>query len=252
MYSGFCLRIRFDWLLELLHVVGEGDQVVVRRGLDLRELGLVSSSFPHAAEDEEDDASCDEQGDQGASARARAAVTAASATTRPAGALRRHAVDEVQQRRRHALAAVGVECLGGKAARNSFRQDVASRAKVPSDHGRVRSLASERVVERLEDAVGTAAGLLLRGGGQDRDVDGTGSRSVDLLAQLGSGRPRRSRAPRRDRRRPGSTATRRLPCRRSRRPAQQARGRAPRTRPRAGAAASRNGPRWSCARLRAP
>ena len=65
---GFCLRIRFDRLLELLHVVGEGDQVVVRRGLDLRELGLVLSSFPHAAEDEEDDASCDEQGDQGASA----------------------------------------------------------------------------------------------------------------------------------------------------------------------------------------
>jgi len=78
---------------------------------------------------------------------------------------------------------VGVECLGGKASRSSFRQDVASGAKVPSDHGRVRSLPSERVVERLEDPVGTAAGFLLRSGGQDRDVDGTGSRAVDLLAQ---------------------------------------------------------------------
>ena len=167
MYSGSCLRIRFDRLLELLHVVGEGDQVVVRRGLDLRELRLVLPSLPHAADDEEDDASCDEQ--------------ARSGRFRPRPGRRRRCLRRHSSRRSGPVAtrstkssSVAVTPWPRWASSDSvarrpatpFGRTVASRAEVPADHGRVRSPASERVVERLEDAVGTAAGFQLRGAGR--------------------------------------------------------------------------------------
>jgi hypothetical protein len=78
---------------------------------------------------------------------------------------------------------MGGERLGGKPACDPWFQDVAAGAEVPPDHCCVGALASERVMDGLKHAVGTAARLLFGGNGEDRDVDRPGSRAVDLAAQ---------------------------------------------------------------------
>ncbi len=76
------------------------------------------------------------------------------------------------------------ERLGGQASRDALRQDaVAAGAEVRPDHSGVRALEPEAVMDRLEHAVGTAAGFEFRGIRKDRDVDRSGAGAVDLLAQ---------------------------------------------------------------------
>jgi len=90
---------------------------------------------------------------------------------------------EVEERGGDAPAAMRGEGLGGQAACDTARQDVAAGAQVPPDHQSVRAFPSEPVMDGLKDAVGTATRLLFRGGREDRDVDGPGARAVELPAQ---------------------------------------------------------------------
>ncbi len=178
----FRLRIRFDGLLELLDVVGERDQVVVRCGLDFGELGLRAAPVANRPEEEKCHDSGDQQADHGASSSARLAATPTT-TGAAAASLRGHTVDEVDERGGHALAAMGGERLGGQASCGTLRQDITAGAEVPPDHCGVGPLASERVMDGLEHAVRTAARFLLGRGRENRDVDGPGAGTVDLPAQ---------------------------------------------------------------------
>ncbi len=207
----FRLRVAFDGLLELLDVVGERDQVLVGRRLDFGELGLRPAPAADCPEAEECDDSGDEQPDHDTAASARLAATpiTAAATTSLCG----NTVDEIEQRRGHALAAMLGERLGRQAPCYPRGQNIAAGAKVVPDHRCVRALASERVMDRLKHAVGAAARLQLGGSGEDRDVHRPGAGQVDLPTQVRPGRPTAVRARPPDRRRRDPSSTRQPPGR---------------------------------------
>ena len=70
----------------------------------------------------------------------------------------RDAIDEVEQRRRHAFAAMRVQRFGGEPPGDSLpKHAVAPGPEVPPDDHRVRPAPPEPVVDRLDDAVGVAA-----------------------------------------------------------------------------------------------
>ena len=172
------LRVRLDRLLELLDVVRERDQVVVRGRLHFGELCLPMATAPDDTERGERQAAEDEEADQNAAAGS--GLVAGAAGSAAVLACSGDAVDEVDQRGGDALAAVGVERVGRELSGDARRQDLlAAGAEVPADDDRVGAWAVESVVEGLQHAVRVAAGLLLRRSGQDRDVDGTGARRVD-------------------------------------------------------------------------
>src|SRR5262249_55971889 len=158
----FRLRVRLDRLLELLHVVRERDQVVVRGGLHLRQLGLPPAAAMGDADGEEPQAAEDEQADQDAGAGSPPAGRAGrSAAVESRGA---KAVDEVDQGRGGALAAMRVQRFGCELAGDAVREHaVAAGAEVPADDDGIRSATAQAVVDRLQDAVWIAAGLVLGG-----------------------------------------------------------------------------------------
>jgi len=132
--------------------------------------------------------SCDEQGEAGASRpRHGPRYTATSAMHSSAGAFRTpQRSTNVSKRRRHALPPAGVELPRWQTptASVSFGQDVTSRAKVPSDHGRVPfHRASERVVEAGGRRRSCRPAFLLRCGGQDRDSRQGPALRRDIIAK---------------------------------------------------------------------
>jgi hypothetical protein len=177
-----CVRIRLDWLLELLHVVGECDQVVVRRCLDLGELGLRAPAVAHGPSDQKRDRAEDQEADQDAAAGAGPVVPVSAGSA--ALLLSCDTVNEVDERRGYTVATVRVERLGREAAGHALRQNpFAAGAKVATDDGGVRARAAEPVMQGLQDTVGISAGLVLGGQRKNRDVDRPGAGTVDRLAQ---------------------------------------------------------------------
>ena len=173
-------RIRLDGLLEFLDVAGEGDEVVMSRGLHLGELGLRAAPLANCLEEQERDDRGDQQGDDHTTGAARLAATITAPTT-PFGG---DTVDEVEERGGHSRAAMGGERLGRQAAGNALGQDaVASGAEVRPDHGGIGAPEAKAGMDRLEHAVRTAAGFQLDGVRQDRDVDGSGACAVDFRPQ---------------------------------------------------------------------
>ena len=160
----------------------------MRRGLDLRELGLRTSAAPHGAKRDEADRTEGEDADQDSAARARLFAPAAAAARRDTAVLLRvgDPVDEVEQRRCDAVAAMRVEGLRSEPAGGTGLQDtLAAGPEVPADDNGVRSRTSDTVVELLQDPVWIAARLLLGRERKDGDIDRACTCCVDLLSEPG-------------------------------------------------------------------
>jgi hypothetical protein len=174
---------RVDAFLELLDVVGQRDEVVLRRLADLRE-GLLLPPPPAAVVEQVDAAADRREDDDGRDTRAAGLVPAVGA----AAVLPRvcHALDEVVEHRRSAVGTVGVERLSGQVTGDARLEEVAARTEVPPGDERVGPPPAEPVVELPHHAVGAAAGLGFERVPDDGDVDGAGACRADLVAELSS------------------------------------------------------------------